>query len=487
MAHHIANTWLPGAGDPFDSRNPATGDTVWQGNAATASEVDQAVTAARDALPNWSDTPLDQRTAYLHTFADLLEKNRDSLAEAISLDVGKPLWESSGEVDAMAGKVAITVEAFAERCKTTERDNNGVKTATRYKPHGVAAVFGPFNFPGHVPNGHIVPALLAGNTVVFKPSEKTPLVAQRTVEIWQQVGLPAGVINLVQGARDTGVALAAHDKIDAVLFTGGTAGGLALRRALADRPEVILALELGGNNPLVVHDVQDLDAAAYLTVLSGYLTAGQRCTCARRLIVAHGEAGDAFVERLTAWIKRVSVGVFDADPPPFMGPVIDDAAGRRVLDKQSQWQSRGGQSLVQCKPINGRDAMLTPGLIDVTNISDRADDEVFGPLLQLIRVDDFDAAVAEANNTSFGLVAALLSDRRDLFDRFYHDVRAGLINWNRQTTGASSASPFGGVGKSGNHRPAGYFSVDYCAYPVATLESETLTLPDKTLPGIVPT
>ena len=466
------------------SQDPVTGEVNWAGTAAGPDEVDAAVRRAREALAEWSARPIEERVAVLERFAGLVKAERDALAEAICREVGKPRWESLTEVDSMSAKVAISIEAQRERRRETERDFSGARTATRYKPHGVMAVFGPFNFPGHLPNGHIVPALLAGNTVVFKPSERAPLVAERTESLWQRAGLPGGVLNVVQGAKDTGVALAGHPRIDGLLFTGSVAAGAALARAFAEQPGKILALEMGGNNPLVVHDVADLSAAAYLTVQSAYATAGQRCSCARRLIVPRGGRGDAFIETLAAITRRVRVGHYRDVPEPFMGPVISAEAARSLLATHQDLLRRGGRSIIEMRPLNDSATLLAPGLIDVSDVRERSDEELFGPLLQVIRVEDFDEAIAEANNTRFGLAAALLTDEEGLWRRFYADIRAGVVNWNRQTTSASSHLPFGGVGLSGNHRPSAYFAADYCSYPVAVIENSRCVMPQLLSPGI---
>jgi succinylglutamic semialdehyde dehydrogenase len=344
----------------------------------------------------------------------------------------------------------------------------------------VLAVLGPFNFPGHIPHGHIVPALLAGNAVVFKPSEFTPLSGRRLAEIWERAGLPAGVFNLVQGGRETGAALAADPGHDGILFTGSYQTGVALRRMWVEEPGKMLALELGGNNPLVVHAASDLDAAATLTILSAFLTAGQRCSCARRLIVPEGAGGDAFIARLLARIDGIRVGLpHDShdSPEPFMGPVIHEAAARSLLAAQDDLLARGGIVLRRMAPQRGITTLLSPGLVDVTAVCNRPDTEWFGPLLQLVRVPDFEAAIAEANRTAYGLAAGLVCDERSLYDAFRRRVRAGVVTWNRQTTGASPRLPFGGIGRSGNHRPSGYFAIDYCGYPVASLERDRVTAP----------
>lgn len=484
--HFIDDQWMTGTGTAFASTDPATGETVWEGRAATPTEVDDAVTAAGRAFEPWADRPLAERIQCLERFASKLVTNRDELATVVSRETGKPRWESLEEVTSMIGKVALSVQAYNERRSEQLGELGGAVAATRYKPIGVMGVFGPFNFPGHLPNGHIVPALLAGNTVVFKPSEMAPLVAQCTVELWQSAGLPPGVMNLVQGGRDTGQALAEHARLDGILFTGSFAAGQWLHRTLAGQPQKMLALEMGGNNPLIVWDAHDLDAAALLTVQSAYITAGQRCSCARRLIVPTSREGEQFVERLASLITRVRAGVWTSDPEPFMGPVISRAAADRLLTAQEDLRERGGSEIVPMTRLDASPALLSPGLMDVTAVAGREDVEHFGPFLQLIFVSSFDAAIQEANNTAFGLVAGLLSDRRALYDQLFRRSKAGLINWNRPTTGASGRLPFGGTGHSGNYRPSGYWAADYCSYPVASLESETLTAPAKALPGITP-
>jgi succinylglutamic semialdehyde dehydrogenase len=484
MTHLINNEWIEGQGPELVSINPATGQQCWQGRHATKQEVDAAIRAARSAAESWAGTPIEKRTELLRTFEQKLKTHQNELAEAISIETGKPRWDSLMEVEAMIAKSPSTIDAHRDRRSETVRNLNGLRGVTRYKPFGVLVVFGPFNFPGHVPNGHIVPAILAGNTLVFKPSKLTPLVAQRTVELWQAAGLPSGAINLVQGGRDTGIALSSHPGHDGILLTGSYATGVALRKLMVEQTGKMLALEMGSNNPLIVHDVVDLGAAAYLTIQSAYITSGQRCTCARRLIVPYGSEGDQFIEQLATMIGKIGVGPYTYEPEPFMGPLITEQAAGRLLATQDQLIKRGGKPLVRMQRLGLGPAFLSPGLVDVTGIKSREDREVFGPLLQLIRVDDFNAAIDEANNTAYGLAAALLSDNRALWEQFFRRIRAGVIHWNRQTTGASGRLPFGGIGFSGNHRPGGYFAIDYCSYPTASVELDHVAMPNKLTPGI---
>lgn len=464
----------------FSSLNPATGETVWTGPAATPTEVDRAIRRARAAFPAWAARPLEERAAVLRAFAEQLTAHKAALADSISREIGKPHWDALTEVQSMIGKIGLSIEAHAKRCSEF-RSTVGV---TRFRPHGVVAVLGPFNFPGHLPNGHIAPALLAGNTVVFKPSELAPAVAEQTAALWTAAGLPTGALNVVQGGRETGAALAAHAGIDGLFFTGSARAGLALSELFAQTPERILALEMGGNNPLIVHQAANTRAAVALTLQSAFLSAGQRCTCARRLIVPAGAEGDAFVAALAAATRRLRVGAPTDRPEPFMGPVISDDAADQLLRMQDDLLTRGAVALVAMQRLRTGTALVSPGVVDVTVVADRADEELFGPLLQLVRVPDFDAALREANATQFGLAAGLISDDRTLYERFRDTVRAGILNWNQPLTGASSAAPFGGVGRSGNHRPSAYFAADYCSYPVASIEVPELKLAPTLPPGL---
>lgn len=467
---------------PFSSINPATGEKVWSGPAAGAADIDRTVAAARAAFHSWSRTTLDRREALLRQFAKVLEERKARIADAISREVGKPAWEALTEVQTMITKVDFSIKARAMRCD----DFANGPAVTRFRPHGVVAIFGPFNFPGHLPNGHIVPALLAGNTVIFKPSECAPRVAELTAEAWRDAGLPEGVFNLTQGGRETGSALAQHAGIDGLFFTGSSRAGLWLAELFARIPEKILALEMGGNNPLVVWEARDIQVAALLTVQSAYLSAGQRCTCARRLIVPAGADGEAFLKALIRLIGKIRVGPPTDRPEPFMGPVISDKAAKEMLGAQRALEAAGGIVLVRSKQLKSGTGLLSPGLIDVTSVDDRLDEEIFGPLLQVVRADDFSGAIAEANRTRYGLAAGIISDKKDLYERFRDEVRAGVINWNQQLTGASGGAPFGGIGRSGNHRPSAFFAADYCAYPVASIEVPELKAPPQMPSGIDP-
>ena len=482
--HYIAGQWQPGQGESLQSLDPVSQAVLWQGQGATAAQVDAAVAAARGAFSLWAAHSLDGRIAVLERFAACLKSHADEVARAIGEETGKPLWEAATEVNSMVGKVAISIQSYRERTGEKSGPLGDATAVLRHKPHGVVAVFGPYNFPGHLPNGHIVPALLAGNCVLFKPSELTPKVAELTVKCWIEAGLPEGVLSLLQGGRETGVALAGHPGIDGLFFTGSSRTGNLLHAQFAGRPDKILALEMGGNNPLIVDQVADVDAAVYTIVQSAFISAGQRCTCARRLLVPQGEWGDALLARLVQVAGQIKVGRFDEQPAPFMGSVISLQAAAQLMQAQQDLLASGATALLAMTQPQAGAALLTPGILDVTAVNDRPDEEFFGPLLQVIRYDNFEASIAEANATVYGLAAGLLSDSKARFEQFWLHSRAGIVNCNKQLTGAASTAPFGGIGASGNHRASAYYAADYCAYPVAGLESESLALPATLTPGV---
>jgi succinylglutamic semialdehyde dehydrogenase len=480
----INNQWLGGEGKEFTSLDPVKNTQVWQGQAATAAQVDTAVQVARKAQYDWAGLSFDERVAVVKKFAEQLTNNKEAMALTIASETGKALWEARTEVAAMIGKIDISVRAYQERTGTKENPMPQGRAFVRHKPHGVVAVFGPYNFPGHLPNGHIVPALLAGNAVIFKPSELTPKVAEETVKLWQQAGLPAGVIALLQGEVDTGKAIAGHNGIDGIFFTGSSRTGHYLHQQFAGRPDKILALEMGGNNPLIVQDVSNIDAAVHDIIQSAFISAGQRCTCARKLFLPANAQGDAILARLLEVTRNIKVGVYDAAEQPFMGSMISVAAVKGMLAVQQQLVELGGKVLVEMQHIDVNTALVSPGIIECSNITDYPDDEHFGPLLKVFRFTDFDQAIDAANNTQFGLSAGLLSDSAELYQHFFRRIRAGIVNWNRPITGASSAAPFGGVGSSGNHRASAFYAADYCAYPVASVELEQVVLPEQLSPGL---
>lgn len=479
MSCFIDGKWSAGESESFASINPSSGEKVWEGRAASPKQVSQAISAAKKAASDWRARSFEERLNFVLKFAETLQSQRETFSKLISEEMGKPEWESATEVGAMLGKVDSSRAAYQERCSEKIIPLGEAESKTAYRALGVMGVLGPYNFPGHLPNGHMIPGLLAGNTVVLKPSEQTPAVGELLVKLWEEAGLPPGVLNLVQGAGEVGRSLVASREISVLCFTGSSETGTRIHKELGGRPEVLLALEMGGNNPLVVWEPDNLKAAVFATIQSAFITSGQRCTCARRLIV--GPGSDGFLESLAEVSSRLTLGDSDSQPQPYMGPVVNDRTGQQVFEKFQDLVTEGAKPLLEMKQ-GKRPSFLSPGILDVTNLGIE-DKEVFGPLLQVIRVESFEEAVITANQTAYGLSAGLISPDRSKFDNFYRQSNAGIINWNRQTTGASGKAPFGGTGCSGNHRPSGYFASDYSSYPVASIEADEVSLPETLPPG----
>lgn len=484
LGQYINGQWVTSQGVIFHSINPANGKKLWQGSEASLTEVKLAYAGARDASYGWSALPQTARESILQRFVGQIGHHRKALIEQISLETGKPRWEAAVEVHSVISKINLSIQAYEERCPEREvKHADHSRHALRYKPHGVVVVLGPFNFPAHLSNGHIVPALLAGNTVIYKPSELTPGVAELIMQCWHESGLPAGALQCLQGSATVAKRLFAED-IDGLFFTGSYRTGQLINQFFSDRPEVLLALEMGGNNPLIIDELADIPTAVYNTILSTMITAGQRCTCARRLMVPDSVFGDEFINQYLKACRSLRVGEYTETPEPFMGPVIRPQHAQMHLSKQEELINAEGKPLLRMTLLKPDSGFLSPGVIDMTQVNHQTDEEIFAPFVQVFRYHHFEDAITLANRTRYGLAAALFSDNAEHYQQFYQHIKAGLINWNKPTTGASSGLPFGGIGQSGNHRPSAYFAADYCAYPIASMEQSELAMPEVKLPGI---
>ena len=484
----IGGRWIRVPGDAMTSRMPATPARVTWSGTPELGHVDEAVAAARHAGSAWAGAGVEFRRRVLLAFKSLVESHVDALTALIRDETGKPTWDARAEAQLIAAKVDVTLEEGPHAAMSRVTSFETPLTATRtgrcwFRPHGVMAVVGPFNFPAHLPNGHIVPALAMGNTVVFKPSDKAPACGQLLAELLQRAlescDAPPGVMNLVHGGADVASRLVSHEGLDGVLFTGSWAVGRRIVLANLDRPGRILALEMGGNSPAAILPDADLDQAVAECVRSAFVTAGQRCTCTRRLVV-HRAVADEVMARLDRAAGSLLVGDPSSEPPVFMGPVIDDSARRTLLTAHDALASARGSTAV--RPMRAIDLpgggwYVSPGLMRVERftrsepgaaIRSGGDDvEVFGPLLRVAVCDTPEEMLEQCNATAYGLAAAVFTRSEQWTRMFVDGLRAGCINVNTGTAGASSRLPFGGLGLSGNHRPAGAFSVDYCAHPVA--------------------
>jgi len=468
--------------DLLVSRSPADPrQELGRFRVADGRAVSCAVERARAAFPAWRDLGLEVRAAICLRFRDLVRARQQALARLIALEVGKALWDARGEAALVPAKVDATLSDGMRLVRTIEVGRGARAT---FHPRGVLAVLGPFNFPAHLPNGHIVPALATGNTVVWKPSELAPAVAAWIEEAWKEAGLPAGVLGVVQGAGETGHALAVHPDVDGVLFTGSSAVGQALADATRALPGKLLALELGGKNGVLVGADADLELAVAETAVSICATTGQRCSSASRIFVETPVA-DAFTERLARVLRGLRVGP-PLDPRAFMGPLVSLRAHAKLVHYRELAREAGGHR-VACGEPDRPPPWVVPGLVRFETAAQPHSyqrDEIFGPEAALYPVADLEQGIAALNDSDFGLVASVFTRERAAFAHCIGRVRTGLLNWNRGTVGASGRLPFGGLRRSGNDRPAGLFSTLYCTVPQSHLEHAGGFDPKSLPPGM---
>ena len=458
--------WSSGKGRAFKSFNPMNNEIIWEGNFSNIPQLKSAINSAASSHLEWSKQTPQSRIKVIKLFYALLEKNKLAMTKLIATETGKTHLDASSEVAATLAKLNNSILAYNKRTGSQLNSMGAMQVRLKHESHGVLAVIGPFNFPLHLPNGHITPALIAGNTIVFKPSESSPMVAEYMMMLWAEAGLPKGVINMIHGGKDIVQALCKNPLSKGLLFTGSYKAGKQLSRIMAEYPEKILALELGGNNPLVVWSTRKINTAVDLIFESAFISSGQRCTCARRLILPNSKSGKMILTNLKKKVQSLS---YANESDLYYGPLISPAATKGFLDYQAKLIQLGAKSILKARKVKNSFNLVTPSLINTTGMRKTYDEENFGPMLQVQFVDSFDEAIAVANNTKYGLAAGLISDNKDLFDEFVDRINAGVINFNSTTTGASGAFPFGGIGRSGNLRPAGFYAADYCSWPKASI------------------
>lgn len=477
----INGIWMKASGTTFNSYSPVDNELLWEGNEAALEDVEYAVKCAKEALDTWPLLELEERIKYLARFKEIVEENKEELAECISCEVGKPYWEALIEVGGVIGKLDPCIEAYNLRNKATSRvQSDGSKCVTKFRPHGVVGVIGPYNLPAHMPNIHVMAALLAGNTVVLKPSEKTPLVSEKVMEFWEKANLPKGVINLVQGDKIVCEELCKNKNVRGIFFTGSKIAGENIEKLCMHKKMCVL--EMGGNSPYIVWDAKNIDSAVITVIQSSFITTGQRCLAARRLIIPNNSFGDAFINRLVEVTKNIKIGKPKDDV--FMGPLKSKKFADNIINKQQDLISMGAISLLESKRLPLGECYITPGIIDVTNVKENIDEEIIGPFLQVTRVKSFEEAIEKANDSCYGLAAGLITEDKELYKMFENKIEAGLIVWNKPIK-ANKYAPFGGIKDSGNYRPSGFLSSDYSVYSTASVELEELGEVTKLPNGIV--
>ena len=455
---------------------------------ASFADVDIACEAAKTAFKSWSALTIDDRIGYLRKLEAVFTEHKAQIAEVISRETGKPTWEALTESSALAGKIKITVEHSIDLIREVRVENAlpNIAGIIRYKPKGVLAVLGPFNFPAHLPNGHFIPALLAGNTVVFKPSDKTPAVGQILAEMFKKAEFPKGVFNLIQGQAEVGKRLAKHNLVDGVLFTGSYDVGLKIKKDTIEHYWKSLALEMGGKNASIIWEDADLDKAVYESVLGSYLTAGQRCSCTSRLFL-HKNVFDKFLDKFKKVTASLKIGHWTENN--FMGPLITEDSMQRFLRFQEIAQREGAEPIIrgQRLELSKKGFYVSPSAhlvkkFDTESVYQKS--EIFGPDVAIYQVDDLEDTFAKVNSSNYGLVASIFTKNKEYYNQALNQLDVGLLNWNRTTNGASSKLPFGGTKKSGNGMPSAHFALYYCATPIASLEDQTSFDKSQLMPGL---
>ncbi len=469
----IDNAWQNANGEQFVSKSPNNNEVVFTGNFATKNNCNKAVAAAKSAQQKWFELGVDTRIEYIRKFVEIVKENKEELSRTISVEVGKPKWESDGEINSIIGKVEPCIDAYKTRCSDIVIEKGTAKGITRFRPLGVMLIIGPYNYPMHMTNGQIMAGLIAGNTIVLKPSDKAPLCATKIMECWQKAGLPDGVINMVQGNSETVKNIIENRDVNGVYFTGSYKVGQIISNLCSTNQ--LCALEMGGDGPIVAWDSKDVRGAAITVVQGAFGTAGQKCVSTRKLIVPDNKFGKDLIKEIVKVSKKVIVGKFDDNETPFMGPLRTPQMVENALKMQKYLLSKGGVSLLKAEKLSFGECFISPCIIDVTGVKYTLKDEVFAPFLRVIRVKNFDDALKEANASEYGLATSILTEDKELYNKYLNNAKFGLVNWNKPTVGSSAWAGFGGIKNSGNFRPSGYLASDFCSYAIASAEVENLS------------
>ncbi len=439
--------------------------------------IERVVESAQKGYEVWRKLSFTDRIGYLKKYQEVVRSRKEDLALALALEVGKPLWEARTEAAALDSKVSVTITDSYERIRqeTIKDVMPKIDGHVVYRPLGPAFIIGPFNFPCHLANGQILAALLAGNSIIFKPSEKTIYSAQLMVECLHEAGFPEGVINFINGTGHTASKLTADKRIKGVFFTGSRAVGLRILENTYRDLDKLVALELGGKNSTIIHHDTNIAHALPELLRSCFLTSGQRCT-STSMILIHRNIEQEFISQFKAITERIRVGHPTSKPDPFMGPLIDAQAEKLYFDFCSAGKQEGAEELVAPRKLDtGFEGYYVSPSIHYAKKPDLSgkfiQEEIFGPNCFFVPYDDIEEAIAITNCTPYGLAASVFTRSQDVYQLCLRDIEAGLVNLNRSTVGATARLPFGGLKNSGNHRPAAVSMIDHCVGIVASLET----------------
>lgn len=438
----------------------------------------KVIASAQKGFETWRKKSVEERTELMKKFQEIAASKKDEIAKAIALETGKPLWESLTEAGAVTAKVNVTLADSLDRVKnkTITQVLPNIDGHIIKKPIGPSVVIGPFNFPCHLANGQILAALLTGNSIIFKPSEKTMYSAQLLVDCFHEAGFPEGVINLINGTVKTTQELIRDPSIKGIFFTGSLAVGKKILEAVGTDLTKMVALELGGKNVTILHKDTNIDHAVPELMRSCFLSSGQRCT-STSLIAVHKDIKDELIEKFKEAAKRIIIDhPIEFEQTPFMGPVIDEAAVDAYNKYLKLAEENGAKEILEA-PVpktkyKGHYVVPTIHYIEEALKSNPfTQEEVFGPNCCFVPYEDIEDAIRIANISDYGLAASVFTQDKSVYELCLRDIQSGLINLNRSTVGASSRLPFGGVKNSGNYRPAAVSMVDYTVSTVSSLET----------------
>ena len=492
--HQVPTTGLAAAESYIERPCPAKTNQILWSLPLDYRHVDPVIESACHGFDYWRKLELDKRISFLKSYQEQLISKQEQFATAIALEAGKPLWEAKTEAAALISKVDVTINESLKRIEQKNYQEILPKTqgALYFKPLGPSLIIGPFNFPCHLANGQILSALIAGNSIIFKPSEKTCYSGELLIECFHQAGFPKGVINLAQGDGETARRMLKDKRIKGVFFTGSKEVGLKVLQSTHQDLSKLVSLELGGKNPAIVHKDADFDFTLQELLKGAFLTTGQRCT-STSLVFIHHSMAQKFVESFHQLAKKIIVDhPIDHQREPFMGPLIDQRSLDEYLLYMGMAKREGMEEIMRGKQLEREN----PGFYVSPSIhySDKFNfdghflaSEIFGPNCSIIPYQDEEEAIALANSTEYGLACSVFTKDQSFFDLCVRDIDSGLINLNRSTVGASAKLPFGGVKNSGNYRPAAVSTIDACVYQMSSLQSDHLEIQDlKDIKGLDP-
>ena len=450
--------------------------TLWEAG-IYYEHIESVIVSAQKGFESWRKTSFEERITFLKKYQEIVRSKKDDIALALALEVGKPLWEAKTEAAALDTKVSVTITDSYERIKqeTIKDVMPKIDGHILYKPLGPSFVIGPFNFPCHLANGQILSALLAGNSIIFKPSEKTIYSAQLMMECFHAAGFPPGVINFINGTGYTAGKITADKRIKGVFFTGSKNIGLKILENTHKDLNKLVALELGGKNSTILHHDTNISHALPELLRACFLTSGQRCT-STSMILVHRKIEQEFINQFKAVTQKIRVAHPTSTPDPFMGPLIDAEAQKLYFEFCNFGKQEGAEEILapQSLDVGYEGFYVSPSIhyANKPNLNGKfIQEEIFGPNCFFVPYDDIEEAIKIANCTQYGLAASVFTRNPDIYKLCLRDIDAGLINLNRSTVGATARLPFGGLKNSGNHHPAAVSMIDHCVGTVASLET----------------